>query len=340
MRLRALAAALSCCAALWPALAAAVPFWGARESLPAETPPEAMKPGQFVWSPGIAPDGPITMVVSLDEQRAYVYRNGLRIAYTTVSTGRKGHATPLGVFTILQKDRDHHSDKYNDAPMPYQERLTWDGVALHAGGLPGYPSSHGCVHLPSAFAADLFAITPMGMTVVVVGGPSAPAEVDHPSSFAPVDPKTGADDEEPRLAAGEEYRWEPERSPSGPVSILISRADERVLVFRNGVEIGRARIALRDPGKPLGTHAFVVVAGPAPGEATPHWIGVGLPGYADANGRALTAQAASLVILPAAVRKLAAGLLVPGTTLLVTDAAVLPETTGGKLRVIDAEPPT
>src|SRR5262249_60590048 len=126
--------------ALAAVLALAVPFWGARDSLPAETPPESLRPGQFVWNPDVATSGPITMIVSLDEQRAYVYRNGLRIGYTTVSTGRKGHATPLGVFTILQKDRDHHSDKYNDAAMPWQERLTWDGVALHAGGPPGYPS--------------------------------------------------------------------------------------------------------------------------------------------------------------------------------------------------------
>ena len=81
------------------------------------------------------------MVVSLTEQRAYVYRNGVEIGYTTVSTGKPGHETPTGILTITQKDKDHHLSKYNNAPMLYQERLTWDGVALHAGGLPGYPES-------------------------------------------------------------------------------------------------------------------------------------------------------------------------------------------------------
>jgi lipoprotein-anchoring transpeptidase ErfK/SrfK len=99
------------------------------------------------------------MIVSVPEQRARVYRNGISIGVTTVSTGRPGHATPIGVFTILNKDKDHRSKKYNDAPMPYSERLTWDGVALHAGGLPGYPESHGCIHLPTRFAQLLFDVT-------------------------------------------------------------------------------------------------------------------------------------------------------------------------------------
>jgi len=241
--------------------ASAVPFWGAKDSSPAGTAAAALKPGQFVWAPGVAPDGPIVVVVSLTEQRAYVYRNGIDVGYTTVSTGKPGHDTPTGIFTILQKDKNHHSSKYNDAAMPYQERLTWDGVALHAGGLPGYPSSHGCVHLPSKFAEDLFGASHMGMTVVVVNNKTAPVDVVHPAALAPVDASSGADDVEARLNAGEPYRWEPEKSPDGPVSILLSSADGRVIVIRNGVEIGRARIEVRDPGKPLGTHAFIVKAG-------------------------------------------------------------------------------
>src|SRR6185503_12097277 len=102
-------------------------------------------------------------------QRAYVYRNGVLIAVSSVSTGKPGHETPTGVFTILQKDKDHHSNLYNNAPMPYQQRLTMGGVALHAGGLPGYPESHGCIHLPTQFAKELFAITNLGVTVVVEG---------------------------------------------------------------------------------------------------------------------------------------------------------------------------
>ena len=87
------------------ASALALPFWGAKESRPDGTPPGALKPGEFVWAPGVAPDGPIVVIVSLTEQRAYVYRNGVEIGYTTVSTGKPGHVTPTGNFTILQKDK-------------------------------------------------------------------------------------------------------------------------------------------------------------------------------------------------------------------------------------------
>ncbi len=135
---------------------------------------ETLKPGEWVWAAEAAPDGPVLVYVDLSRQIATVYRNGVRIAVTTVSSGKSGHETPTGVFTILQKDAKHRSSTYNNAPMPYQERLTWDGVALHAGGLPGYPESHGCVHLPLEFARKLFATTHMGGAVIGIGRISTP----------------------------------------------------------------------------------------------------------------------------------------------------------------------
>ncbi len=169
----------------------AVPFWGGEVSRPVETAPADLQPGEWVWNPGAAPDGPIVVLVSLTEQRAYVYRNGVRIGYSTVSTGKPGYETPTGVFVVLQKDKDHHSKTYNNAPMPYTERLTWSGVALHAGGLPGYPSSHGCVHLPSKFSEELFGVTQLGMTVVVVDEKTAPADVVSTSDYVPAEFKAG-----------------------------------------------------------------------------------------------------------------------------------------------------
>jgi hypothetical protein len=258
---------------------AAVPFWGDRASRPPETDPAALEPGQFVWEGDAVTAGPIVVVVSLDDQRAYVYRNGVRIGVSTASTGKPGHATPTGVFTVLAKDKDHHSKTYGNAPMPYSERLTWDGVALHAGGLPGYPSSHGCVHLPSEFARLLFEVSHTGMTVVVASQRTAPAAVDHPAALAPVDAATGKPVDVPRLSEGEAFRWQPDKAPDGPVTILVSAADARVLVFRNGVEIGRARVTIADPAKPLGTHAFMMVegaqAGGGAGAARPRWVAPG-----------------------------------------------------------------
>jgi len=325
-------AALALVAALVPFTSDAVPFWGAKESRPPETAPVDLKQGEFVWNPGAAEIGPILVLVSLDEQRAYVYRNGIEIGYTTISSGRKGYGTPTGVFHILQKDRNHRSNKYNDAPMPFQERLTWDGVALHAGGLPGYPSSHGCVHLPSKFAEELFEVSPMGMTVVVVNERSVPTQVAHPPAFAPVDAKTGQPVAAEMLADQQDFRIEPEKATYGPVSILVSTADQRALVLRNGVEIGRARISLREPGAPLGTHTYVMRHTPYTKEFT--WVAVAMPGHFDEAGRMLSHEAMARVDVHPGFARAVEGLLAPGATLLVTDAPILAENMHGDFTVL------
>jgi len=162
-----------------PALADSVPFWGAKASVPIDTPITQLKKGEFLWMAEAVTTGPVVMVVSITEQRSYVYRNGVLIGATTVSTGRPGHQTPTGVFTVLQKQKEHRSTIYDGAPMPYMERLPWGGVALHAGGLPGYPESHGCIHLPTEFAQRLFDISPNGMTVVIGTEATAPERVER-----------------------------------------------------------------------------------------------------------------------------------------------------------------
>ncbi|HEX8584053.1 MAG TPA: L,D-transpeptidase family protein [Allosphingosinicella sp.] len=143
------------------------------EPLPALGEPE-LAPGEFVWNPERAATGRVEIVVSIPLQRAYVYRGGTLIAVSTVSTGKKGHATPTGTFPILQKRPKHFSSLYNNAPMPFMQRLTWDGIALHAGQIPGHPASHGCVRLPLDFAKHLFGVTKIGATVhIVPHSPSA-----------------------------------------------------------------------------------------------------------------------------------------------------------------------
>lgn len=328
-------------------IAEATPFWGDTHSQPVETDPATLKPGQFIWKGDAIPEGPVVVLVSLAEQRAYVYRNGIRIGVSSASTGKRGHSTPTGVFTVLQKDRSHHSKTYNNAAMPFTERLTWDGVALHAGDLPGYPSSHGCVHLPSEFARLLFEASPMGMTVVIGNQKSEPDEVVHPAPLAPVSAVTGGLVKVPRLSGREAFRWNPARSPVGPLSIVMSRADQRVLVFRNGVEIGRARLALREPGRPLGTHAFILQDGWVPGRSTiepdapaRRWLGVGIPGHEKERNLPLSATEVSRISLPPEFGKAVYRALVPGTTLLVTDAPVLQQrTTGVAMNIMNTDPP-
>lgn len=135
-----------------------------------------LSPGEFVWQPERAPQGEVEIVVSIPLQRAYVYRGGTLIGVTTVSTGKPGHRTPTGKFDILQKRAKHFSNLYNNAPMPYMQRLTWGGIALHAGQIPGRPASHGCVRLPLAFAKNLFGVTSMGGSVHIVDKSPAPLE--------------------------------------------------------------------------------------------------------------------------------------------------------------------
>ena len=155
------------------AIPAAIPVVGAADN-PVVAEAASLRPGQFVWQPERATQGTVEIVVSIPLQRAYVYRGGTLIAVTTVSTGRRGHSTPTGTFNILQKHREHYSSLYNNAPMPFMQRLTWGGVALHAGHIPGRPASHGCVRLPLAFARHLYGVTSVGAAVhIVAESPSA-----------------------------------------------------------------------------------------------------------------------------------------------------------------------
>jgi hypothetical protein len=128
----------------------------------------SVAPGRYVWRDDGQAAGPVRVLVSLPLQLAFVWRGKTLVGISSVSSGAAGYDTPTGTFSILEKDKDHHSNIYDDAPMPWMLRLTWDGVALHAGKVTGEPASHGCVRLPAAFAKRLFDITDLGATVTVI----------------------------------------------------------------------------------------------------------------------------------------------------------------------------
>jgi len=327
-----------------PAQAGSVPFWGARASVPIDTPIDHLKSGEFLWLGDAVTSGPLVMVVSITDQRGYVYRNGVLIGATSVSTGRPGHPTPTGVFTVLQKQQEHRSTLYDGAPMPYMERLTWGGVALHAGGLPGYPESHGCIHLPSAFAKLLFGISSTGMTVVIANDASEPQPVAHPGYLAPVSVR-GQPVAPAPLAPTEEERWHPELSPSGPVSIVLSRGSQLMVVYRNGIEIGRARLSVSGAG-PLASHALVLAEGPSavpdpyvPDASRYRWLRVSIPGHPDEAGTQVDPAELARIQLSTPFVRHVNSILSPGATLFVTDESVSPQTSGGAVHVIDADPP-
>ncbi len=122
--------------------------------------------------------------MSIASQHVSLYANGQFVARGPVSTGMHGHPTPMGVFTIIQKDRYHHSNIYSGAPMPYMERITWSGVAIHQGVLPGHPASHGCIRTSAAFAIKLWGIAALGTRVIVSRTDVAPASISNPNLFA------------------------------------------------------------------------------------------------------------------------------------------------------------
>jgi len=125
-----------------------------------------LKPGQFLWRDAKVPGEP-RVIISLGEQMAYLYRGDTLVAVSTISTGRDTHPTPTGIFPILEKRRMYHSRKYENAPMPFMQRIDQYGIALHAGFNPGRPASHGCIRLPANFAQKLFGITDVGSTVMI-----------------------------------------------------------------------------------------------------------------------------------------------------------------------------
>ena len=130
--------------------------------------------------PAARPKGPLIIAVSLQHQSLKVFDAGGLYAEAPISTGMRGHATPTGVFSVIQKNKWHRSNIYSGAPMPYMQRITWSGIALHAGALPGYPASHGCIRLQNAFAARLWDWTRRGARVVVSHGEVAPRSIAHP----------------------------------------------------------------------------------------------------------------------------------------------------------------
>ena len=289
---------------------------------PTGKPTGPLKPGEYWWKPELSPSGPLVVLVSVPEQTMHVYRNGILIGRSTVSTGSKGHATPGGVFSILEKKQEHYSKKYDNAPMPNMQRLTWTGIAMHSGNLPGYPASHGCIRMPFDFSQLLFSATAKGGTVVVGDGKmpvphlaSNPGLLLAPKDFTPA---------MLRPLAKNDYDWNPERSASGPVTMVVSAADKAIYVYRNGKPIGRAPVEISGRGS-LGDHVFSLLEGTtgeqsslAPGREARRWMGV------TSSGRSVDAEkiASRLRVNPEFANKVYET-FAPGTTVIITDQPVV-----------------
>jgi len=291
-----------------------------------------LKPGEFTWDPERQPTGPVAVVVSLPEQRVYVYRNGIRIAVSTCSTGKPGHETPSGVFVVLQKDKHHRSSTYDDAPMPNMNRLTWSGIALHAGNLPGYPASHGCVRLPMDFSERLFEVTHLGTPVIISGRHSDPWELIHPGMVLGAYAKHEFDD----AVAGMKDQKHPSDwsgTETYPItSIIASSSDKRVVLIQNSEVKAEGNLTIQGSG-PLGSHVFVL-SGMNQDAQGLQWMGIthhaGESGNLDVEDKRVLQR----VSADAAFRDKVGPALHPGAIFILTDAPLSPDSRSGRDFVI------
>lgn len=288
-----------------------------------------LKPGEFTWHPDRQPTGPVAIVVSIPEQRVHVYRNGIRIAVSTCSTGKPGHETPTGVFVVLEKDKHHKSSTYSNAPMPNMNRLTWSGIALHAGNLPGYPASHGCVRLPMDFSEKLFTVTHLGTPVIIAGSAGDPFELTHPGMVL-----SGYAEEEfaevERTLTGKKHPADWTEAEAYPVtSVIASSADKRIMLVENGDVLATGSLTINGHG-PLGSNVYVL-NGAAGGGL--NWTTVS---HSAAQGGMLSSDEPALNRLRADNAFVARmrSKMHPGMVLIATDAPLHPDTRSGKDFVI------
>ena len=314
--------ALALATALFPGIAAAQQVeLGNRNVLDVVS---NLKPGQYVWAPEQTGDGPALVIVNLDTQRLVMFRNGVPIGASTISSGKTGHETPTGVFSILERKKEHYSKKYNNAPMPNMQRLTWSGIALHAGNLPGYPASHGCVRLPLKFSSLLFGATNLGMTVVIARIPIAPSDSAGPAFVNNV----------AAIPQGSfsqaSYEWNPQGSSDDPPAIVISTADQRAIVVRDGKEIGSGPV--RVSGEISGGVAYVLQSWDSSGK---HWLKLqysGRGGPMEVGPKEMDRFDA-----PTSFRTAVAAAVRPGTVVIVTPQSIKAGSSGMSATVFESE---
>jgi lipoprotein-anchoring transpeptidase ErfK/SrfK len=300
------------------------------------------------------PRGPLQIIISLDKQQLTLYSGGQVIAHSRVSSGKRGHSTPTGIFSVIQKDRFHRSNIYDDAPMYFMQRITWSGVALHQGVVPNYPASHGCVRLPAAFAQQLWTTTQIGARVIIAHDQVAPVEIEHAALFAPkraaapvvaqIDSIKAAQQawkfaelvsSQPLVAMDLAPAWTsppnfaaPEAAPqrplkAGPVSVFISRKEGKLFVRKGFEPVFDVPVTIDRPAEAMGTHVFTAIG--SKGDAGLRWNVVSVTGRAGAQAK----EALDRITIPQAAIDRISELVGPGASVIVSDQGLGPETGKG-----------
>ena len=319
--------------------------------------PESAKENQ----PQQTPKGPLQIIISIADQRVSLYDNGTLVARSSVSTGVRRHPTPLGVFSVLEKERWHRSNIYSGAPMPYMQRITWSGIALHAGELPGYPASHGCIRLTNDFAIRLWHLTKRGARVIIARQDVVPVEITNPHLFvskpktafgSPESPAIAVADNSNKTATATADSQGAGSAPSAvapqkvvPISVFVSRKLSRLFVRRGFTSLFDVPVEIQNPDEPLGTHVFTVMESENEGSAV-RWSVVSIPEQSTSANSAKQRKAPKqqivgvpsvpssydanaaldrLAVPPDAVEQISE-LLTPGSSLIISDYGVSSET--------------
>src|SRR5260221_4446498 len=229
------------------------------------------------------PKGPLQIIISIADQRVSLFDNGALIARSSVSTGMEGHPTPLGVFSVISKQRWHRSNIYSAAPMPYMQRITWSGIALHAGVVPGHPASHGCIRLKNDFAIRLWHLTKRGTRVIIAHDDVQPVEITNPHLFKPK-AVSGSPEFQTATVAGKSISTAaathgslvsnaetPEATSLSstpaeaaprkmvPISVFVSRKLSKLFVRQGFSPLFDVTVKIENPEEPLGTHVFTAM---------------------------------------------------------------------------------
>jgi hypothetical protein len=312
-----------------------------------------------------APNGPIQIIVSIGDQTISVYDKDALIARSSVSTGVPGHPTPLGVFTVISKQRWHRSNIYSAAPMPYMQRITWSGIALHAGVLPGHPASHGCIRLANGFAIRLWHLTKRNTRVIIAHDDVRPVEITNPHLFKPK-AAPGMPDSRAATVAGksideaaatpEPLMSNAELQPSGsvpaaaapqkavPISVLVSRKLGKLFVRQGFTPLFDVPVSIQTPEESLGTHVFTAVEFQNESE-TFRWTVVSIPEKSPrapyrqrvlgkpiaetitpASSPGKANAALDRIEIPQDVVERISALMTPGSSLILSDYAISEET--------------
>lgn len=299
--------------------------------------------------------GPLTVVISLGKQELTLFAAITPIARSRISTGKPGYGTPTGIYSVIEKNRWHWSNLYDDAPMHYMQRITWSGVALHHGIVPRYAASHGCIRMPESFARQLFRVTRLGTRVIVTRSGAAPVDIAHSTLFAPAraaDPAVAAETPKPSQPAALKTAMLDGAAPliaaaaelpgpagdaagqgtdkplkPGPVSVFISRKHGKLYMRKGFAPVLEAPIAIANPDQPVGTHVFTALAtDEANGSA--RWSVISVPSSAKA-AQVGARSALDRISIPDDVRARISALLSPGASLIVSDHGLGRETGKG-----------